>query len=186
MSINSHIILFNKRLNKSNHDLYQTSSWAIQVMLTELLSELKVDWSYLEPCNGYNVITDVLDQNGFKKVYRLDIDQDCVADEYVDFLNWEPPELFNCVVMNPPYKLNNRCEFINKALQVVEDKGLVITLSRILFVESAKRADFFKQFPPKYILVHKRRLAFGMKSGIGYAWFVFQKGHQGPTILKWI
>ena len=53
---------------------------------------------------------------------------------------------------------------------------------------------FFKKYPPKTIYVFSGRIPCAKNgdfdkypsSAIAYAWFVWEKGYQGDTIVKWI
>ena len=57
-------------------------------------------------------------------------------------------------------------------------------LGHITKLEGQKRKKFYDEFPLHSVLVHSRRYSIGGKVGIGYAWFIWKKGHNGPTDLK--
>lgn len=113
----------------------------------------------------------------------------------VNFLSDEIKEWHGDVVTNPPYK--HAYEFTEKALSIVQPGNKVAFLLRLQFLEGKKRQKFFSENPPKTVYVFSSRLQCAkngeferMKrsggSAIAYAWFVWQKGFQGETTLKWI
>ena len=62
------------------------------------------------------------------------------------------------------------------------------------FLEGKERGEFYKENPPKVIYVARGRLkcakngdfeAMG-SSAQAYAWFIWEKGYKGDTIVKWI
>ena len=66
---------------------------------------------------------------------------------------------------------------------------------KITFLESQKRKEFFKQYPPKYVLVFSKKIQvaingdekmFKKSSAACYAWFVWEKGYKDNSIIKWI
>lgn len=67
-------------------------------------------------------------------------------------------------------------------------------LFRLAFLEGQKRYELFNIFPPKTVYVFSKRLncakngefESSKSSGIAFAWFVWEVGYQGETILKWI
>lgn len=93
------------------------------------------------------------------------------------------------IITNPPYKYAQ--EFVEKALSCVKDGAKVAMFLRIQFVEGKKRKEFIKNNPIKTIYVSSSRLQCG-KNGVFegssaacYAWFIWQKGYNGETIIKW-
>jgi hypothetical protein len=64
---------------------------------------------------------------------------------------------------------------------------------RLLFLEGKKRKQFFLENPPRRIYVFSSRIDcakngdFGKtKKAVCFAWFVWQKGWKGETVVKWI
>jgi hypothetical protein len=66
---------------------------------------------------------------------------------------------------------------------------------RIQFLESKERGEFFKSFPPKTVYVSRSRIPCAKNgnfeeykengSASCYCWFVWEKGFNGTTKLKW-
>ena len=65
---------------------------------------------------------------------------------------------------------------------------------RLLFLEGQARKKLFEKYPPKTVYVFSSRVNCA-KNGdfvtynsgaVAYAWFVWLKGYNGETIVKWI
>lgn len=70
-------------------------------------------------------------------------------------------------------------------------------ITAISILEGQKRKKFFEENPPKTVYVSSSRLQCakngdfekygkGVRTAIAYAWFVWEKGYRGETIVKWI
>lgn len=68
---------------------------------------------------------------------------------------------------------------------------------KLTFLEGKARKKLFEKYPPKVVYVSSSRLQCAKngdfetykKSGgtaIAFAWFVWEKGYKGDTIIKWI
>ena len=87
-------------------------------------------------------------------------------------------------------------EFIEKALQIIPNGMKVAMFLKLQFMEGKGRKNLFTKFPPKVIYVSSSRLLCaknaefekmiaGGGSAVAYAWYVWQKGFNGTTELKW-
>ena len=111
----------------------------------------------------------------------------------VDFL--ECNNIFDGdIITNPPYKYAK--EFVYKALELVPDGRKVCMFLKLQFMEGKARKLLFEKYPPKTIYVSSSRLLCaknadfnGMRAGggsaVAYAWYVWEKGFNGDTIVKW-
>jgi len=98
------------------------------------------------------------------------------------------------IITNPPFKYAQ--EFVEKALKLLPDGGKCAFLLRLQFLEGIKRRKLFDENPPKTVYVFSKRIQCcingefekykGVGSAIAYAWFVWQKGYKGDTVVKWI
>lgn len=96
------------------------------------------------------------------------------------------------IVTNPPYKFAQ--EFVEQALHKIDTGRKVCMFLKVLFLEGKARKELFAKFPPKTIYVSSSRLNCAKngdfktynQSVIAYAWFIWIKGYQGETIIKWI
>lgn len=128
------------------------------------------------------------------EVYSTDLIDRGYGDGIVDFLKYD--EKWNGdILTNPPYKYAQ--EFIEHALSIVPDGNRVFMFLKVQFLEGKNRKKLFKKYPPKYVYVSSSRILCaknaefekmrqGGGSAVAYAWFEFQKGYSGDTMIKWI
>lgn len=121
---------------------------------------------------------------------------DRCGNEVFDFLGIENQEQWpGHIITNPPYKY--AVEFIYKALSLIPEGNKVAMFLKVQFLEGKSRKMLYKEFPPKTIYVSSSRINCakngdfsGMRttggSAVAYAWYVWEKGYQGETIVKWI
>ena len=111
----------------------------------------------------------------------------------VDFLSEREANSFDGdIITNPPYKY--ALEFVKQAIRVVKPNNKVAMFLKLTFLEGQKRRSFFKTNPPKTVYVSSSRLICARNgdfekfphSAIAYAWFVWEKGYSGNTVIKWI
>lgn len=65
---------------------------------------------------------------------------------------------------------------------------------KLTFLEGQKRKKFFERNPPKYIYVYSSRRKCAMNgkfegidsSAACYAWFIWERGFKGDSIVRWI
>ena len=65
---------------------------------------------------------------------------------------------------------------------------------RIQFIEGKARRKFFDEHPPQTVYVFTSRIKCAMNgdfeatmgSAALYAWFVWEKGWKGETVVRWI
>ena len=80
------------------------------------------------------------------------------------------------------------------ALESVKDGQKVAMFMRLQFLEGKKRKALFEKYPPKVVYVARGRIKCAKNgnfdkyphSAIAYAWFVWEKGYTGKTIIDWI
>lgn len=128
--------------------------------------------------HGYNVLSTDLIDRGFGR-------------GGVDFLK-QTYNFKGDIITNPPYKYAT--EFVYKALDLINDGNKVAMFLKLLFLEGKARKQLFKKHPPRTIYVSSSRLLCAMNgdfityksSAVAYAWFVWEKGYKGPTMVKWI
>lgn len=96
------------------------------------------------------------------------------------------------IVTNPPFKYAQK--FVEHALNKVDNGRYVCMFLRLLFLEGQARKNLFEKYPPKTVYVFSSRVNCA-KNGdfvtynsgaVAYAWFVWLKGYNGETIVKWI
>jgi surface antigen len=181
-------------LASSNHAVNEREAndfYATEPRATELLLEHETFSKNIWECaNGKSHISNVLENHGYH-VYKTDIVDRGDNDKTVDFLKTD------CVfdgdiVTNPPYKC--ALQFCQKAIESVNVGNKVAMFVKLLFLEGKARKKFFIENPPKTVYVSSSRLNcvrngdFDLypSSAVAYAWFVWEKGFKGDTVIKWI
>lgn len=185
-----------KTLGASNHtdkerqheDFYATDPIAAELLLKE--EKFSNIW---ECACGEGHLSKVFKDAGYH-VRSSDIVDRC-GNEVFDFLCMENQEWEGDIITNPPYKY--AVDFIYKALQIIPDGRKVAMFLKVQFLEGKERKTLFTKFPPKTVYVSSscilcaknadfKKMREGGGSAVAYAWFVWEKGYKGPSILKWI
>ena len=174
---------------REKNDFYATQPEAIDKLVCAIKNMLpKKVW---ECACGTGCLSDRLKDFGYDVVSSDLIDRG--YGDVADFLKTtEMPNDSNCIITNPPYKYAE--DFVEKALEIVPNGNKVCMFLRVLFLESKSRKKLFEKYPPKTIYVSSSRINcarngdfqnFGLKA-LAYAWYVWEKGYQGDTVVKWI
>lgn len=177
--------------NHSNEEREQDDYYATDPKALELLLELeRFDNVILEPACGEGHLSQLLIRKGYAVASRDLIDRGYGYTQ--DFLSDDVKEWNGDIITNPPYKYAK--QFIEKALNIIPEGHKVAMLLRIQFLEGVERKQLFENTPPHTIYVSRGRLkcakngdfdANKNNGAICFAWFVWQKGYKGNTILKW-
>jgi len=170
---------------RAHRDYYATEPKAA-IRLLEVETFDKNIW---ECACGEKHLAKVFEEAGYK-VRCSDIENRC-GNEVLDFLQCK--EKWNGdIITNPPYKYAT--EFVEKSLELLNDGNKVAMFLRIQFLEGKRRRKLYDINPPKCIYVSSTRLKCAMNgdfesmtgSAACYAWFVWEKGYKGDTVVKWI
>jgi hypothetical protein len=173
-------------LAERGDDLYETPPVAVEALLRVERIPCRV-W---EPACGPGAIVRVLRAHG----------HDVFASDLVDYgdptsfcrrdflMEYKPPPGFGeCILTNPPFKLVE--QFVAHAIEVCP---LVIMLLRFVFYESERRRDLLENCGLARIHCFRKLLPMmhragweGRKStsGMPFAWYVWDCGYTGPTII---
>lgn len=168
----------------AQNDYYATDPRAVEMLLENEQFKENI-W---EPACGEGHISKVLTRYGYQTLSTDLIDRG-YGTGGIDFLK-ASKSWGGDIVTNPPYKFAR--EFVEKALHLVEDGCKVAMFLKLTFLEGQGRRDLFRNSPPKAVYVSSARLECGKNgeftgsSAVAYCWIVWQKGHIGPTELKWI
>ena len=176
---------------REEHDFYATSPIAIDKLYKTVELNCKNIW---ECACGEGHLAKKLVEYGYN-VKATDLINRGYGEGGVDFLACK--DKFNGdILTNPPYKY--AAEFTLKALDLVPEGNKVFMFLKLTFLEGKKRYDeLFSKYPPKKIYVFSQRVLCaknadfdGMKTGggsaVAYAWYVWEKGYTGDTVVKWI
>ena len=174
---------------RETHDFYATDPIAAEHLM-KLEKFIGPIW---EPACGAGHLSEVFKKHGYS-VLSSDIVDRGYGSGGIDFLSIENQEWNGDVITNPPYIYAE--DFIYKSLQIIPEGHKVAMFLRVLFMESISRKELFRQFPPLRVYVSSSRIVcakngdfdtFKRETGgaMAYAWFVWEKGYKGETVLKW-
>jgi hypothetical protein len=100
------------------------------------------------------------------------------------------------IITNPPYKYAQ--EFVEHSMELIEksthSESKVAMFLKLTFLEGQKRKKLFQKYPPKTVYVFSQRQKCAINgdfantgsSAACYAWFIWEKGYKGETIIRWI
>lgn len=171
---------------REEHDYYATEPKAGEILL-EVESELNNIW---ECSCGEGHLARVFDRAD--KLAKASDLIDRGYGEVGDFLDENIISYDGDIVTNPPFSLAS--EFVQKALGIIPVGRKVCMFLRLLFLEGQKRKHLFTDNPPETIYVFSKRINCAKngdfkkynRSAIAYAWYVWTKGYQGETVIKWV
>ncbi len=179
---------------RETHDYYATEPKAV-----ELLLQLENFSPYVWECAcGEGHLSEVLKAHGHNVKSSDVVDRGYPGTEIIDFLKIKKEDIKHDfsrdIITNPPYKYAK--EFVEHALDVSMDSTKVAMFLKVQFLEGKARKELFEKYPPKKIYVSSSRLLCakngdfeGMRKGggsaVAYAWFIWEKGYTGDTIVRW-
>lgn len=175
---------------RQNEDYYATDPIAAEWLLK--IEEIPKDKPIWECAAGEKHLSKVFEEHGYK-VRSSDLIIRTEDVEQLDFL--ASNETWNgTIITNPPY--NQAVNFIQKAMESITEGNKVIMFLKVQFLEGKSRKKLFEKYPPKTVWVSSSRITCAkngdfeyMKanggSAVAYAFYVWQKGYKGDTILKW-
>lgn len=132
---------------RQEHDYYATHPSAVY----PLFDVEDFTSTIIEPACGEGHMARAIQECGHEVIASDIVDRGYGG--AADFLSFEP--VSHDIVTNPPYSLQS--EFVEKAMGIPRPGGKLALLLKIQFLETAKREDLFKRFPPKRIHVFSRR-----------------------------
>ena len=173
------------------HDYYATDPRAL-----ELLLDVETFSHHVWECAcGSGHLCEVLKKHGYDVKYSDLIDRGYEGTEIVDFLSITNTDIAGDVprdiITNPPYKRGK--EFVMHALEISDPGVKIAMFLKVQFLEGKARRELFDKYPPKTIYVSSSRLNCAKNgdfnvlesSAVAYAWFIWEKGYTGDTIVKW-
>lgn len=175
---------------RQNEDYYATDPIAAKLLLEVETFNGKI-W---ECACGEKHLAKIFEQEGYE-VRSSDLIDRC-GNEVFDFLGIKNQGIYEGnIITNPPYKYAT--EFIYKALSIIPDGFKIAMFLKVQFMEGKERKRLFTEFPPKVIYVSSSRIMCakngefermreGGGSAVAYAWYVWEKGYKGDTVVKWI
>ncbi len=185
----------NPKAERQTEDFYATEPKALEIFIDKLNQDginLSCVW---EPSCGMGHLAEVLRKNGYLELATDLIDRgygqggvDFLGDYLLDRCNtWKGD-----ILTNPPFRLAEK--FVEKGMSLLENGNKLILFLKIQFLEGQKRKELFKKYPPKYVYVNSARQLCAKDGEFEkytattqfYAWYVWEKGFTGETIIRWI
>lgn len=176
--------------NHTEHDRQQEDYYATEPAAVRWLMRLeRFSNPILEPACGEGHISEELKRGGYNVVSRDLIDRG--YGETADFLVIDNLEWQGDIITNPSYIYAQ--EFVEKSLRIMQDGHKAAFFLKLTFLEGKHRRHLFRCQPPARIWVSSSRLKCAMNgdfssfksSATAYAWFVWEKGYKGDTVVKW-
>ena len=176
--------------NHADHERQAEDYYATEPKATEWLCKLEhFAGPILEPSCGEGHIAKVLMAHGYEVECR-DLVNRGFGISGKDFLAIDNTTWQGDIITNPPYKF--ALEFVRKALSIIPNGHKVAMFLKIQFLEGKARRQLFVSNPPKTVWVSSSRLKCAMNgefdavgsSASCYAWFVWEKGYQGDTVVR--
>lgn len=185
-----------KTLGASNHtekerqpdDYYATEPKAAEL----LLEQEEFHHTIWECACGEGHLAKVFEAHGHEVISTDLVYRGYGDPEPLDFLNETIDDFEGDVITNPPYKF--ALEFVQRALDSIKPGRKVAMFLKLQFLEGKSRKNFFQITPPRRVYVSSSRLKCAKNgefesiasSAVAYAWFVWEKGYRGETVVKWI
>lgn len=172
---------------RAENDYYATEPKAVELLLEKETFQTNV-W---ECACGEGHVAEVFKRHGYA-VRATDLVDRHYGEGGVDFLAVND-EWGGDIVTNPPYKYAK--EFVEKSLSILHNGAKAAMFMKLTFLEGQRRRSLFDKYPPKTIYVASGRLQcakngdfekYGSGGAQAYAWFVWEKGFNGDTVVKWI
>mgnify|MGYP000844054574 FL=1 len=178
----AHSLVGSNPEGRPENDFYPTP----RIGTTRLMDIEKFTGDIWEPACGDGAMSKVLEEYGHK-VFSSDLEPRDYGFQ-LNFLD-STKLLAPNIITNPPFKIMQ--EFAEHALGLGCNK--LALLGKLAFLEGQDRVKWLKTSPLKYTYVFIFRLSLyrnGIKmrnSGmIAFAWYVWERGHVGEPIIRWI
>lgn len=177
-------------IDRETNDYYATDPKALELFLNRLKQDNITLHSNIWECAcGEGNLSKILINRGYH-IYSSDLINRGYGDK-LDFLKYNESISMD-ILINPPYKY--ALDFVKHALDILNNNYFAIFFLKIQFLEGKERYKFFKENPPKYVYVHSERQKCALNndfenvksSAVCYAWYIWQKGWKGETIIRWI
>lgn len=180
------------KTKREENDFYATHPQAVRDFLDILKKDgVKLTNTILEPACGQGHMAEVFKEYNYRVIATDLIDRGYGSIH--NFLESQLPITYD-IFTNPPFKLAE--EFAYKGLSLLKTGCKIGLFVKIQFLEGIKRKELFDKFPPKYIYVYSKRQQCALNGDFetyckggktqAYIWIIWEKGHNGETITRWI
>lgn len=193
--------------NHTDHERAEHDFYATEPLAADLICGVEnFEGGIWENCCGGGHLSKRFEEFGYNVVSTDLIDRG-YGTGGVDFFKCDKALAPN-IVTNPPYSFSKK--WVEHSLELLDEGRKLALFFPIQFLESDSRRELFKNTPPKTIYVCVNRVLCGingdftakdkegntiynkdgtpkrMSSAKCYAWFVWEKGYIGDTVVKWI
>jgi hypothetical protein len=173
---------------RQNEDYYATDPKA-----AELLLKLETFSNIWECACGEGHLSKIFEKAGHN-VRSSDLIDRGYGESGFDFLSIDNLQWDGDIITNPPYKYAQ--EFVEKSLSIINNGNKVAMFLKLQFMEGKARKRLFQLHPPKIIYVSSSRVLCAKNaefekmiasggSAVAYAWYVWEKGCNETTQIKW-
>jgi hypothetical protein len=182
--------------NHTNHDYEENGFYATDpIAIDKLKKVFEIPHSIYEPMCGQGHLSERLIKHGHE-VWSTDLINRGYGETGVNFFDVESIEPKWSILTNPNYKY--AMETVLHSLDLVSKDNYVIMFLKVQFLEGKKRkVQLYDKYPPKYVFISSERITCALNadfermikgggSAVAYGWFVWQKGWEGETVIKWI
>ena len=173
---------------REENDFYSTNPRSLKLFLEAIEKDgLILNTNIWECACGQGHLAKVFEAHGYN-VKATDLIDRGYGQGGVDFLQCRD-KFDGDIITNPPYKYAE--QFIQHALDLIPNGKRVYMFLKVQFLEGKGRRSLFEIYPPRFVYVSSSRIAC-IKNGNevcnaiqAYAWYVWEKGYKGDTIIKW-
>lgn len=181
----------NRKVDSAENDYYATEPKAVEILLQNETFNHYV-W---ECAVGGGHIANVLTNAGYDVKATDIVNRGYPSTEIIDFLQIQKSDISTDfsrdIITNPPYKYAQ--SFVEKAIELSMDSTKIAMFLKLTFLEGKARRKLFDKCPPKTVYVFSSRVCCGKngkfkpsENAVAYAWFIWEKGYRGDTVVKWI
>lgn len=168
---------------REKNDFYATDSLAIELLLeNEKFSKI------LEPACWQGHLSKPLIEAWYEVESHDLIDRGYwTIKDFFDITEWDWD-----IITNPPYSVAQK--FVEHSLDIIKPGAKAAFFLRLLFLEGKARKKLFLENPPKVVYVCSGRVRCAKNwefdkyegNAVAYAWFVWEKGYKGETVVRWV
>ena len=178
-------------IEREQMDYYATDPKTID----KLLEVEELSHCIWECAAGENHLANRLKEKGFQVITSDIVERKSKIDYITDFLKVNQGGIDCDILTNPPYKFAK--EFVLKALSLVKNGRKICMFLKLTFLEGkARLREIFSTYPPRVVHVFSERVLCAKNgkfdeidkggSAVAYAWFIWEKGWHGDTVVDWI
>lgn len=185
------MLAVNPNFEREKNDFYATDPKALEIAI-DTLKSIGLDKNIWECSCGQGHLAKVLNTYNYN-VKATDLIARGFGQGNIDFLKCDEPWEGD-ILTNPPFKFAEN--FIEKSMELLTEGHKAIFFLKIQFLESRRRKELFKKYPPKYVIVNSERQKCAKDGEFEkycknantqcWCWFVFEKGFNDYPKIMWI